>query len=133
MNEARKFAKGRKPEKCIWSQRRRPALVRRKDVMPEVWEAIPVWHKYPKRLLHEVNKAPCLTQMMRAAERQRNFVGPPKPERKQSDYPLTNWKRKRLDNSWMYRYARNRFLLRKGYAAVDVRQPNPFSLTLFTP
>ena len=96
MNEARRFAKGRKPVKNIWSQRRRPVLVQRKDVTPEAWDSVPVWQKYPKRLLEEVNKGPCMTLMLKAAAMKRTFVGPPKPERSNNGYPITNWKRKRL-------------------------------------
>lgn len=105
MNEARKFAKARKPEKRIWSQRR-PVLVKRKDVTPEAWDSVPVWRKYPKRLLDEVNKGPCLTLTLRAAEWERTFVGPPKPEREHKG--LTNWKRKRLDNSYSIRWFRRK-------------------------
>lgn len=99
MNEARKFAKGRKPVKHIWTQRRRPVLVKRKDVTPEAWDFVPVWRKYPKRLLDELNKGPCMKLKHRAASLKRTFVGPPKPERKHKVYPQTNWKRKHLDVS----------------------------------
>lgn len=111
MNEAKKFAKGRKPVKHVWLQRRRLVLARRKDVSPEAWESMPVWHKYPKRLLAKVNEGPCLTLMIRASEWQRFFVGPPKPEPKRNGYPLTHWKQKRLATSDMHRYARNKFRL----------------------
>lgn len=104
MNEARRFAKGRKPVKNIWSQRRRPVLVQRKDVTPEAWDYVPVWKKYPKRLLDQVNKGPCMTLTLRASASQQTFVGPPKPARKHKGYPLTNWKRKRLNAAKSMKY-----------------------------
>lgn len=101
MHDARKFAKGRKPVKRIWSQRRRSVLIRRNDVSPEAWDAVPVWRKYPKRLLDELNNGPCMTLSLRAAERTWIFVCPHAPslEPRHRGYPLTNFQRKRLQNS----------------------------------
>lgn len=104
MNEARKFAKGRKPVKRIWSQPSRPVLVRRKDVTPEAWDAVPVWRKYPKRLLDELNKGPCLTLSLRAAEQARVFVGLRKPPLDTTGW--TNWKIKRARSSAGMKYFR---------------------------
>ena len=109
MNEARKFAKGRKPVKRIWSQRTRPVLVRRKDVTPEEFAALPIHRTYPPRLLKARDEPfRCGTMWLRAKE----FVGPPRPnlESRHSGYPLTNWKLKRLYNSHSYRFFQRRLL-----------------------
>lgn len=109
MNRARRHAKGRKPEKRIWSQRTRPALVRRKDVTPEEFAALPIQRKYPPKLF-AVHDEPfrCGTPMLRAA----SFVGPHRPslESRYRGYPLTNWKRKRLESSESMSYFRRRVL-----------------------
>lgn len=109
MNRARRRAKNRKPEKRIWSQRTRPVLVRRKDVSAEEFEALWNDRKYPPKLL-KAREEPfrCGTPMLRAAE----FVGPPRPslESRYKGYPLTNWKRKRLEWSHSYRFFQRRFL-----------------------
>lgn len=114
MNEARKFAKGRKPVKRIWSMERRPVLINRKKVPPEAYEALPNSSKYPPKLL-KAREEPyrCGTMMLRIAE----FVGPPRPslESRHSGYPLTNWKRKRLEWSHSYRFIQRRFLKNPRY------------------
>lgn len=108
MNSARRHAKVRKPT-LRWSQRTRPVLVRRKDVSPEEFAALPIQQKYPPRLF-AVHDEPfrCGTPMIRAAE----FVGPPRPslESRHKGHPLTNWQRKRLHNSHSHRYFMRRVL-----------------------
>ena len=114
MNEARKFAKGRKPVKRIWSLPRRPVQVRRKDVSPEEFAALWNDRKYPPKLL-KAREEPyrCGTMMLRAAA----FVGPPRPslESRHRGYPLTNWKRKRLEWSYSYRFLQRRFVKNPRY------------------
>lgn len=109
MNRARRHAKGRRPVKRIWSQPRRPVLVKRSDVSAEEFAALPIQQKYPPKLF-AVHDEPfrCGTPMIRAAE----FVGPRRPslEARYRGYPLTNWKRKRLKNSESYRYFMRRVL-----------------------
>lgn len=109
MNRQRRRVKARKPA-TRWSQRTRPVLVRRKDVSPEEFAALPIQQKYPPRLF-KAHDEPfrCGTPMIRAAE----FVGPPRPSLEASyrgSYPLTNWKRKRLKNSESHRYFMRRIL-----------------------
>lgn len=120
MNHARRHAKTRKPTNR-WSQRRRPVLVRRKDVTPEAWASVPVWRKYPKRLLDEVNKGPCMTLMLKANAWQGTFVGPSAPslESMHHGYPLTNLQRKRLHNSSSIRWFRQKLRQAKGASLAD--------------
>lgn len=107
MDKARRHAKTRKPT-THWSQRRRPVLVRRNDVTPEEFAALPIQKKYPPKLF-AVHDEPfrCGTPMLRE-----RFVGAPRPslEVRYRGYPLTNWKRKRLKNSESYRYFMRRML-----------------------
>lgn len=108
MYQQRRHAKGRKPT-LRWSQRTRPVLVRRKDITPEAYAALPIQQKYPPKLF-AVHDEPfrCGTPMLRAGQ----FVGAPRPslEARYRGYPLTNWKRKRLKNSESMGYLRRRVL-----------------------
>lgn len=109
MNEARKFAKSRKPVQRIWSLPRRPVVVRRKDVTPKEFEALQANRKFPPRLFKALEEPfRCGTPFVRAAE----FVGPPRPclVSRNKGYPLTNWKRKRLECSHSYKYFKRRVL-----------------------
>ena len=107
MYQQRRHAKARKPT-TRWSQRTRPALVRRKDVTPEEFTALPIKLKYPPKLfaLHD-EPFRCGTPILRE-----RFVGAPRPslEARYKGYPLTNWKRKRLQNSENHRYFMRRML-----------------------
>lgn len=107
MNPARRRAKTRKPT-LRWSQRTRSVLVRRKDVTPEEFAALPIQKKYPPKLF-AVHDEPfrCGTPMLKE-----RFVDPPRPslEVRYRGYPLTNWKQKRLKNSESYRYFMRRVL-----------------------
>lgn len=107
MSPKRRHAKTRKP-RFRWSKPYRRVLVRRKDVTAEEYAALPIQQKYPPKLF-AVHDEPfrCGTPMIRAAK----FVGPPKPsiESRYRGYPLTNWKRKRLNYLDYYRYMQRRF------------------------
>lgn len=113
MHQQRRRAKTRKPT-LRWSQRTRPVLVRRKDVTPEAYAALPIEQKHPPKLF-AVHEEPfrCGTMWLRAKE----FVGAPRPspESRYRGYPLTNWKRKRLQNSQSHRYFMRRVLRNPRY------------------
>lgn len=109
MNEARRFAKARKPEKRLFSLPCRPLLVKRKDLTPEQFSALHDYRKFPAKLLKARESTyQCGTMKLRAA----GFVGPRRPslEDRYKGYPLTNWKRKRLNASFSHRYFMRRIL-----------------------
>ncbi len=114
MHKARRFAKNRKPEHRTWSLPRRPVLVRRIDVTPEQFAALRDSRKFPARLF-KAREEPfrCGTPMLRAAA----FVGPPRPsvEDRHKGYPLTNWKRKRLNYLDSFRYMQRRIVKNPRY------------------
>lgn len=109
MHSARRFSKARKPVKHIWSLPSRRILVSRKDVTSEQFSALHEYRKYPAELGKALEEPfRCGTPMLRAAQ----FVGPRRPtfEDSHKGYPLTNWKRKRLKNSFSHKYFMRRVL-----------------------